>query len=235
MRRSIGLAIAIGMVGKPALERAGMLQTSPKQRGILEWSYWAFWWVIAIGVAVLPTYRDEPLFYFPAVLALSVAWLVTMPSYSQAISTTDFGLLRPPKGTWARLIEAIQKQRIEVPDVLRTDESQAAMDAIAPTAVPAVLPVVLLQWFRWLTLRAIVVALIGMVGLLVGPSLAAVHWWRGWSPVSFLYALSAPWVAVLVVSLLIPTFMLAFVAGLRADRDIATVIPPADGTSPLTK
>ena len=232
MRRDLGISIAFGIVGRPALERAGMLKTSAERRGVMEWSYLAGWWVIALGVVVLPIYSGEPLFYFPAILALSVAWLVTMPSYSQMIATTDFSLLKPPKGTWGRLIEALQKQRVGVPDVLRTDETKAAMDAIVPTAVPAVLPVVLLYWFRWLSLHAIYVALIGMVGLLSGPFLADVHWWRGWSPVSLLYALSAPWVAVLVISLIIPTFVQGFIAGLQADRDLAAVISPGDGASP---
>jgi hypothetical protein len=153
-----------------------------------------------------------------------------MALYSQTIATTDFSLLRPPKGIWGQLIEELLKRRVEVPDDLRTDESRATIDAIAPTAFPAVMPVVLLGWFRWFTIRAVVVALIGMFGLLAGPSLAGIHWWRGWSPVSFFYALSAPWVAVLLASLLIPTLIHSFLAGLKADRDIAAVIPPPDGT-----
>jgi len=233
MRRDVGISIAIGLVGRPALERAGMLKTSSERRGIMQVAYLAYWWVVALGVTLLPTYKDQPLFVFPAVLALSVAWLVTIPSYSQAIVTTDFSLLKPPKGTWGRLIEALQKQRVDVPDVLRTDQSKAAMDAIVPTAVPAVLPVVLLDWFRWLSLRAIYVALIGMFGLLAGPSLAGVHWWHGWTPVSFLYALSAPWVGILLVALIIPTFLQGLIAGLRADRDLAAVMNPADGTAPI--
>lgn len=233
MRRDLAISLAIGEVGKPALERAGMLKTSPTHWGILEVSYLVGWWLIALGVAVFPNYKDEPLFYFPAIVALSVAWLVTMALYSQTLGTTDFSLLRPPRGTWGRLLEAMQKRRVEVPDVLRTDESKAEMDSIVPTAVPAVMPVVLLEWFRWLTVRAVLVALIGMIGVLVGPSLAGVHWWRGWSPVSFLYAVSAPWVAILVGSLLIPTFVNAFLAGLRADRDLAVVIPPRDGRGPV--
>lgn len=233
MRRDLAISLAIGEVGKPALARAGMLKTSPTHWGILEVSYLVGWWLIALGVAVFPNYKDEPLFYFPAIVALSVAWLVTMALYSQTLGTTDFSLLRPPMGNWGRLLEAMQKRRVEVPDVLRTDESKAEMDSIVPTAVPAVMPVVLLEWFRWLAVRAVLVALIGMIGVLVGPSLAGVHWWRGWSPVSFLYALSAPWVAILVGSLLIPTFVNAFLAGLRADRDLAAVIPPGDGRAPV--
>lgn len=225
--------MAVAIVGKPALEKAGMLNSSPKKRDILEVSYLAGWWLIAVIVVVLPTYTEEPLFYFPAILALSVAWLVTMPSYGQAVATMDFSLLRPPQGTWARLLEAIQKQRVPVPDVLLTDESKATIGAVVPAAFPVVMPVVLLQGLRWLSGRATYVALFGMVGLLTGPFLASIHWWRGWSPVSLLYALSAPSAFILIVSLLMPAFVQAFVAGLRADRDLGDVFEAANVASPV--
>jgi len=225
--------MAVAMVGRPALEKAGMLETSPKKRDILEVAYLAGWWLVAAIVAVLPTYTEEPLFYFPAILALSVAWLVTMPSYGQAVATMDFSLLRPPQGTWAKLLEAIQKQRVPVPDVLLTDESKATIGAVVPAAFPVVMPVVLLQGLRWLSGRATYVALFGMVGLLTGPFLAGVHWWRGWSPVSMLYALSAPSAIILIISLLMPAFVQAFVAGVKADRDLGEVFKATNGVSPV--
>src|SRR5712692_10066730 len=143
MRRSFAFMIAMAVLGTPALERAGMLEMKDERRGILEVSYLVGWWLIAVLAATAPTYPEEPLFYFPAILALSVAWLVTMPSYGQAVANMDFSLLRPPQGTWSRLIEAIQKQRVPVPDVLLTDESKATVDAIVPTGFPAVMPAVL--------------------------------------------------------------------------------------------
>lgn len=233
MRRSLGISLALATVGRPALEKAGILETSPKKRGFLEVAYLGGWWLIAVIVSVLPTYTEEPLFYFPAILALSVAWLVTMPSYGLAVANTDFSLLRPPQGTWAKLIEAMQKQRVPVPDVLRTDEAQATVDAVAPSAFPVVMPLVLLQGLRWLSGRAAYVALFGMVGLLTGPFLASIHWWRGWSPVSLLYALSAPSALILIASLLMPAFVQAFVAGLRADRDLEQLFKAANGASPV--
>jgi hypothetical protein len=220
MRRSLGIMIAMAVLGRPALERAGMLETKSEGRGLLEVAYLVGWWLIAVLAALAPTYGGEPLFYFPAILALSVAWLVTMPSYGQVVVGTDFSVLRPPKGIWARFIEEIQKRRVEIPKVLLTEESKATVDAFAPDAFPIVVPAVLLQWLRWLGLRAVYVAVVGMAGLLVGPSLANVHWWRGWSPVSLLYGITAPWVVWLLISLLIPALTQGFVAGLHADRDL---------------
>jgi hypothetical protein len=224
----------MAVLGKPALERAGMLETTDERRGILEVGYLVAWWLIAVLVAVAPTYKDEALFYFPAILALSVAWLVTMPSFGQVVVGTDFSVVRPPKGTWGRFLSEIQKRRVDLPEDLLTDESKATVDAFAPDAFPIVLPVVLLRWLRWLGMRAVAVALIGMAGLLIGPYLATANWWRGWSPVSVLYAVSAPWVAMLLVSLLIPPMTHSLVAGLRADRDLERIfkaIPDKDAGS----
>jgi len=220
MRRSLIIASAIGVLGKPALERAGMLDTTDERRDILQVVYLSAWWVIAVLVAVAPTYKDEALFYFPAILALAVAWLVTMPSFGQFVVGTDFSIVRPPQGIWGRFLDEIQKRRVDIPPVLLTDKSKATVDAFAPDAFPIVVPVVLLRWFRWLGTRAVAVALIGTAGLLIGPFLASVHWWRGWSPVSLLYAVSAPWVGFLVVSLLIPPLTHSFVGGLQADREL---------------
>jgi hypothetical protein len=232
MRRSLIIASAMAVLGRPALERAGMLDTAEDRRGILEVGYLAAWGLIAALVAIAPTYKDEALFYFPAILALSVAWLVTMPSFGQVVVDTDFSVVRPPKGIWGRFLDEIQKRRVDIPAVLLTDESKATVDAFAPDAFPIVVPVVLLRWFRWLGTRAVVVALIGMAGLLIGPSLATIHLWRSWSPVSLLYAVSAPWVALLLVSLLIPPMTHSFVAGLKADRDLELLFKATSDKDP---
>jgi hypothetical protein len=227
MRRSFAFMIAMAVLGTPALERAGMLETKDERRGILEVSYLVGWWLIAVLAATAPTYTGEPLFFFPAILALSVAWLVTMPSYGQVVVTTDFSVVRPPKGIWARFLDELQKRRVKVPPELLTEESKATIDAIAPPAFPIVVPVVLLQWLRWIGLRAVYVAVVGMAGLLIGPILANVHWWRGWSPVSLLYGVTAPWVLLLLITLLIPALMQGLVAGLQADRDLQKVFNKA--------
>jgi len=237
MRRSLAMMIAMAVLGTPALKRAGMLETKDDRRGILEVTYLVGWWLVAVLVVIAPTYSGEPLFYFPAILALSVAWLVTMPSYGQVVVATDFSVLRPPKGIWARFLDELQKRKVKVPPELLTEESKATIDAIAPPAFPIVVPVVLLQWLRWLGFRAVYVAVVGMAGLLIGPVLANVHWWRGWSPVSLLYAVTAPWVLMLLITLLIPPLTQGFVAGLHADRDLQKVFnkaskkPPEPGSS----
>lgn len=220
MRQSIGITLAMAVLGRPALERAGMLVTKDERRGLLEVAYLVAWWAGAVLVAVAPTYANEALFYFPAILALAVAWLVTVPSYGQFVASTNFRILRPPKGIWGRFVDEIQKRRVQVPKELLTEESKATIDAFAPDAFPIVIPVVLLEWLRWLGVRAVFVAIIGTAGLFIGPALSEVHWWRGWSPVSLLYAVTAPWVVVLLFSLLIPSMTQRFVAGLEADRDL---------------
>jgi hypothetical protein len=75
MRRSLGIMIAMAVLGRPALERAGMLETKSEGRGLLEVAYLVGWWLIAVLAALAPTYGGEPLFYFPAILALS--WALT--------------------------------------------------------------------------------------------------------------------------------------------------------------
>ena len=48
-------------------------------------TYRVVWGVIALGVMVLPTYPQESLFVFPAVLALGATWLLTMPQLGHSI------------------------------------------------------------------------------------------------------------------------------------------------------
>ena len=161
--------------------------------------------------------------YFSAILALAAAWLLTMPLYGHNVLTTDFRVLSPPKGGWAIFIDAIHKRRVALPPELLSSATEVEMDALLPTIVPAIMPAVLTRILVTVGIRAIYVALLGLTGLLVGPQLSQIHWWWKWSPVAVLYALSAPWTALLLISMVLPLVTQAFLAGLSADATFEVV------------
>jgi hypothetical protein len=222
-RRSLEVQIAVGMVGAQALRKAGLLEEAPSRRGALEIAYLILWWIGFLLLLTIPSYPQDPAFYFSAILALAAAWLLTMPLYGHNVLTTDFRILSPPKGVWALFIGAIQKRRVDIPPVLLSPEAEAEMDALLPTTVPAIMPAVLTRILVTVGIRAIYVALLGLAGLLVGPQLSQIHWWWNWSPVAVLYALSAPWTALLLISMVLPLVTQAFMAGLSADAAFEVV------------
>ena len=231
MNRSLQMAIAFGIVLRRPLETAGVL-SQEVPRDIFDEAYRLYWWLVFVIVFVLPTYPEEPFFYFPAILALAVAWVLAMHQYGQSLLSADFEVLRPPPGSWATLVKAIQSRRVEVPPEVTSDQAAAEVDATLLGVVPSVTPLVLLQIIYKLSARAIAVAVVGLVGLLVGPLLAHVHWLLGWSPVALLYAVTAPWAALLLVSLILPLLIQTFVSGLKASKKFDELSSTPDQSAP---
>jgi len=215
---------ALVRLGTPVLKKAGLIE-EPSKAGVLEWSY-RLYVVVGFGLVLLiPTYPEEPFIYFPALLALSGAWLLTMPLYAAGLSGAAFSRLRPSRGAWRAFTNALEAERITVPPEALGEEVEIAMDSFLPKAVPAVAPLAVLKMLRLLALRAAFVGVIGILGILAGPALARVHWWHGWSPVAILYAVSAPLAALLLMSLLLPFILQSFLTGLDADAALEDATP----------
>lgn len=220
---------ALAMVGAPILKKSGLVE-DPSKPGVLEWSYRIYLLIGFAIVLVIPTYPEEPLIYFPALLLLAGAWLLTMPLSSAGMSAAAFARLRPPKGSWRVFTDALRAERIELPPETVGEEVENAMDELLPRAIPVVAPVAVVKMLRLLALRAAFVGAVGLIGILAGPALAQVHWWRGWSPVSILYGISAPVALFLLTSLLIPFILQSFLLGLEVDAalDQGSSTPPSE-------
>ncbi len=233
-RLQLGAAVAaaMGRLGAQEMLKAGVLEPAGPT-GILEWLYRVYFALVFVVVVLLPTYPEEPFFYFPAILALASAWLLAMPMYGQALLATDFTALRPSSGLWSAFLQAIEKH-VPVPSELKEKEVMATMETLVPKAVPSLIPVAVLQLGYRLAWRATLVGLVGVIGVLLGPTLARLHWWRGWSPVSFLYAVSMPATILLLVSLIGPMIIQVYLASRISDRALSEVVgtPPADDLLP---
>jgi hypothetical protein len=70
---------------------------------------------------------------------------------------------------------------------------------------------------------AVKLSVVGVVGLLIGPRLAELHWLRGWSPVSALYGIAAPWALALLISLVMPVIVQLYLAAVKLEQ------PPGPG------
>lgn len=216
LARSWAMSRALARIGTPVLKQAGLIEERSKA-GALEWAYRGYVIIGFGGVILIPTYREETLIYFPAILALSGAWLLTMPLYAANLTRTTFSRLRPPKGSWRILTEALELENLVLPPEAKGEEAEAAMDTLLPDAVPAVAPMAIWKMLRLLALRAAFIGVVGIVGILAGPALASVRIWHGWSPVSILFGVSAPLAGLLLISLLLPFVLQSFLSGLEFD------------------
>ncbi len=201
----------------PALQRAGLLE--PSRQDVLTRLYQIYWYVGFVVVLVLPSYPQEPFFVFPALLALAIAWLVAMPQLGQTFLTIDMSILRAPQGTLQSFVSAVRGAGIKLPAEADNPELARQVDAVWHELGPEYVRAGLMHIAKWLGFRFAYLGTVGMVGLFVGPALASVHvgWLRGWSPVSILYAVAAPVALFVLVALLVPVFVFAFLSGIQAD------------------
>src|ERR1700680_3530051 len=193
---------ATGQMAHAELKRVDMIESSGP-RSLSRWLYSLYWWAIVLGVSFLPTSHEEATIYFPAMLTLGVAWLLAMAAYAFMLSGADYSMARP-RGVIDAFLRALANRQVTLPDGADDHEAIAEADRLMEEEIPSLLPVVLLRIFEWLAMRAAVVAVLGLCGLLVGPHLADFRWFDGWSHVSGVIALAAPLALLLVVSLTLP-------------------------------
>jgi len=225
LRTRIRALRAIARLAAGELNRVELLEPKRNFTSAPHLLYLAFWWATVILVALLPTWSGEAVIYFGAVLALAAAWLVATPQLGAGMVSTDFAELRPGKGAWERIREAFAKERVSLPE-LSADQERELVDSLAKF-VPHLTPIALLQLILKIALMAVKLALVGVIGLLIGPRLVEVHWWHGWSPVSALYGIAAPWALALLVSLVMPVIVQLYLAAVKLD-----LVSDPDGDGP---
>lgn len=201
----------------PVLLSVGILKRAGPA-SIPEWIYRMYYILVLVVVILLPTTPDAPAFYFPAILALAAAWLLTAPQLAQAILATNWAPLLPREGAWKAYIVALRRHRLGLPDDLTTDQMNAMADDLVPRIIEVFWPGTLMTALLWLAYRAAGLAVLGLLGMLVGPSLARTHWWRGWSPIALLYGISAPLALMLVLTFIAPVLLLFAVTMFETDH-----------------
>jgi hypothetical protein len=206
-------------LGIDELRRVGMLELKgPISTATI--LYLIGWWLIFLVTALLPTWPGEPVIFFGAMLALAAAWLIAIPQVGDVLTRVDMNGLRPGRALWEKFRAAATKRKLELPPLSAADESQIA-DSLGGF-VPAGIPLALLQVVMKVGVMAIQLAVVALVGLLVGPRLADVRVLWGWSPVSILYGMAAPWALILLCSLILPLLVQMYVLAVRFHRDIET-------------
>lgn len=224
LRNRIRALLVIGHLTADELNRVGLVERR-RFTSITHLLYLAYWWVTVIVVALLPTWSGEAVIYFGAVLALAAAWLVATPQLGAGLLTMDFGALRPGRTAWERIREAFSRERLELPK-MSAEEEQELIDSLGKW-MPHLTPMSLLQLVLKFAFMALKLGVVGMIGILIGPELSTVQWWHGWSPVSAMYGLAAPWAFALLVSLVVPVIVQLYLAALRFDS-MSDPKPPAD-------
>lgn len=197
--------------------------------------FWVVWWVVFVVGLVLPTYGSEPFVVFPSVLALAVVWLFGMAQFTQTLLGTDLRDVRITAGGWKVLLQSYQEAGIQFPAEALTAESADAAAKEVETWLPGAARQSVLDWTSLAAFQAILAGCVAIIGLVVGPTLTTLHWWRGWSPVSILYAVSLPTGLAILLFGLVPFIVSRFLAALRLRSETANAVAltrtPQTGTS----
>lgn len=174
--------IGIAKLAAGELDRVGLFEPKRQFSSVTHLLYLAYWWAAAIVVALLPTWSGEAVIYFGAVPALAAAWLVATPQLGAGMLASDVAGVKPGQQAWERIRAAFEKERVGLPE-LSADEEHQLIDLLEKQ-VPQLTPIALLQLVLKIAWMAVKLAVVGVIGLLIGPRLAEVQWWHGWSPVS---------------------------------------------------
>jgi hypothetical protein len=221
VRKSVAIFRVVGYSTAVELDRVGLLERkAPPSR--LRMAFRATYILIFLIVLVLPTWKEEPVAYFAALLALGGAWLIAVPQLSRELRSIDLSSVTFGAETWQAFLKGLAREKIDFPTIPPEEERKLA--GMVPPLVQTALPLAMLDLIVRLAWRAVALSLVALLGLLVGPRLAEVHWWLGWSPVSILYAVPTPWALALLSSLVIPVIVYTYVSA----QQLHKLEPPPD-------
>ena len=184
-------------------------------------AYWVLWWFLFLVGAILPTYPAEPFLVFPSILALAVVWLFGMGQFAHAWLGEDLRAMRITPAVWQVFLAEFQKVGIELPPELLTPESAQEATKQLEFSLPGLVRQSVVDFSSLAAIQALLAGVVAVVGLLVGQTLADMHLWRGWSPVSVLYAAALPTGLSLVGYGLLPFIVARLMAALRLQSEIA--------------
>jgi hypothetical protein len=180
------------------------------------------WVVVFLAVQLIPTYREEPLIFFPAVLALSAAWLVLAPQWSPLSPGAGLGVTVRPVAIRAVLDRLEQ----EVPDLEHPSEAATVEAAdLLNAALPTLLDFIYARIGSGISVRAVQLGVIAVVGVLVGPWLQSMEFY-GWQPVRILLGIATPEALLVFAGLSLGPITRTYATALR----LRALDAPADST-----
>lgn len=87
--RSVRVFRGFGDAAAIELKRVGLVEAKG-HRTVLGVGWLVFYWAIFFVVLFLPTWKEEPVVYFPALFALGAAWLIALPQLSNSLARANF-------------------------------------------------------------------------------------------------------------------------------------------------
>mgnify|MGYP001279909135 CR=1 FL=1 len=177
----------------------------------------SMWWLFFLVALLIPEPFLDPTVYFVSILGLAVAWLFGAIQYQGAIvSDADLLSIRGRIEVFAdELNNRLKKEGFEVPQVTPAMQEKFRAD-VTPETVRATGRSVLYYGLLLLSQRAILAAIVSLIGLLWGPALSRFHIFY-WSPVSILYALTFPYAVLLLAMILAIVVIHYYVARVGVD------------------
>jgi hypothetical protein len=189
------------------------------------------WWALFLLALLVPEPYLDPTVYFVSILALTVAWLFAVLQYQGTIAgDSDLLAIRGRIEVLTNdLNDRLRKEGFDIPETTQ-EQLGEFRTKVTPETVRTTGRSVFLYGVLILSQRAILAAVVSIVGLLWGPALSRLHVGY-WSPVSVLYALTFPYAVLLIVMILAIVVLQYYVARIRADT-VAPDNTPTDRTPP---
>ena len=199
-------------------QEAKRLNLLSDRTGLERLPYWIYFLVVASAVIFIPTWDGESIVFFGAVLALAAGWLVAVAQATPSLSTEDVQLLERGIAKFGPQIRAAAERRGKKLLVLNLPAGQQSwLGRVMPKLLAGGVEAIVLQIMFGRSVRAIELAGLSIIGLLIGPWLSRIHIGY-WSPVSILFALAVPDSLLLLGSLLVPVLLKLFMASIRFDQ-----------------
>lgn len=179
------------------------------------------WWLFFLIALLVPEPFLDPTVYFVSILALTVGWLFAALQYQGAIVTdSDAVAIRGRVEVFSDDLNVrLKKEGFEIPDTT-PDLRSEFRTKVTPETVRAFGRSLFLYGVFLLSQRAILAAIVSLIGLLWGPALSRAHIGY-WSPVSILYALTFPYAVLLIVMILAIVAVHYYMGRVRADASAA--------------
>jgi hypothetical protein len=183
--------------------------------------------VIFLATVAAPTWPGESVVLFSALLALSGAWLIAVPTFEVPLSSRDLRLLRRGlREMGTDVLDAIKQEGFDLTAEVPPAERPRVARLTARIAAELTPHVVLRILFGQST-RALILGVAALGGIMAGPQLERFHVGY-WSPVAVWYALCMPLAFRLLAALVVPLLLRTYLSALRVSTEVDS---PLDASS----
>lgn len=175
--------------------------------------------VIFVVTAAAPTWPGESVVLFSALLALSGAWLIAVPSFEVSLSSADHRLLqRGLREMGADVLQAIKEEGLDLTAEVPAEE-RSRLGGLTARFAAQLTPHMVLRILFGQSTRAVVLGVLALAGLMGGPQLERFHFGY-WTPVAVWYALCMPLALRLLTALIVPLLLRTYLSALRVPKEL---------------